>query len=62
MREVKHICVMLDPLGSNSMKSANPNSGFHRISVWPCLDTTNPSPTKAQGGGVIVALRASKKL
>ena len=43
-------CYMLDPLGSNSMKSANPCSGFHEISVWPCLDTTAQNPVKGQGG------------
>ena len=41
---------MLDPVGSNSMKSRNPNSGFHEIGVWPCLDTSSQNPVKGQGG------------
>ena len=45
---------MLDPLKSNSMRSANPNSGFHRIFVSPCLDTSSQSPTRNAGGAVIV--------
>ena len=47
-------CYMLDPVGSNSMKSRNPNSGFHEIGVWPCLDTSSQNPVKGQGGGVVV--------
>ena len=43
-------CYMLDPVGSNSMKSRNPNSGFHEIGVWPCLDTSSQNPVKGQGG------------
>ncbi len=47
------VVVSLDPLGSNSMKSANPNSGSHITEVAKCIDTTNPDPTKNQGGMVI---------
>lgn len=47
-------CIMCDPLGSNSMKSPNPHSGFHEIQVAPCLDTSSQSPQRNQGGMVIV--------
>ena len=51
----KHlVAIMCDPLGSNSMKSPNPHSGFHRIFVAPCLDTSSQSPQRNQGGMVIV--------
>ena len=41
----------MDALSSNSMKSANPHSGFHRIEVAPTLDTSDCNPLKNQGGG-----------
>ena len=44
----------LDADRSNSMKSANPNSGIHEAKVANCLDTTTPSPQKAQGGQMIL--------
>lgn len=50
------IAFVVDPLGSNSMKSKNPFSGFHRENVAGCLDTTNPNPNKGQGGMVIVTI------
>lgn len=40
-------------MSSNSMKSSNPNSGFHEETVVKTLDT-NPDPTCNQGGNVIV--------
>lgn len=46
--------IMFASLGSNSMKSPNPNSGFHLIHVAPCLDTSSQSPIRNQGGMVIV--------
>ena len=49
----------LDSTASNSMKSANPNSGFHETQVAACLDTTTPDPTKAQGGNVIVSTNSN---
>jgi DNA (cytosine-5)-methyltransferase 1 len=39
---------------SNSMLSNNPNSGFPMIDVSPTLDCTVPTPSKNQGGLVIV--------
>ena len=45
--------VALDSLSSNSMKSANPHSGFHEERATKTLDT-NPNPTCNQGGNVIV--------
>lgn len=47
-------CYALDSVHSNSMKSANPNSGFHKEEIAKTLDTTDPNPTKNQGGNVIV--------
>jgi hypothetical protein len=49
----------LDSTASNSMKSANPNSGFHETQVAACLDTTTPDPTKAQGGNVIISTNSN---
>ena len=46
-------CYAIDSTGSNSMKSANPHSGFHKEEVAKTLDTTAPHPTKNQGGNVI---------
>lgn len=43
-----------DSLSSNSMKSANPNSGCREVDVAKCIDTTFPDPSKNQGGIAIV--------
>ena len=43
-----------DSLGSNSMKSANPNSGCREVELSKCLDTTYPCPSKNQGGIAVV--------
>lgn len=48
------ICYTIDPFASNSMKSKNPNSGFHETAVARCLDTTSASPACNQGGNVVV--------
>ena len=47
---VEDIAYRMDALSSNSMKSANPHSGFHRIEVAPTLDTSDCNPLKNQGG------------
>ena len=39
---------------SNCMKSGNPHSGINRAEISPTLDTTDPSPSKSQGGVMIV--------
>ena len=49
----------LDSTASNSMKSTNPNSGFHETQVAACLDTTTPDPSKAQGGNVIITTNSN---
>jgi DNA (cytosine-5)-methyltransferase 1 len=36
------------------MKSSNPHSGCRQVEVSKCLDTTNPDPSKNQGGVAIV--------
>lgn len=43
-----------DSLGSNSMKSANPKSGCREVEVAKTMDTSNPDPSKNQGGMAIV--------
>ena len=48
------VCYSLDPLSSNSMKSSNPHSGCHETDVARTIDTTNPDPSKNQGGVAIV--------
>ena len=48
------IAYSFDSLGSNSMKSSNPNSGCRSVEVAKCLDTTIPKPSKNQGGIAIV--------
>lgn len=49
----------LDSTASNSMKSANPHSGFHETQVAACLDTTTPDPSKGQGGNVIISTNSN---
>ena len=44
----------LDSLSSNSMKSANPHSGFHAETVAKTLQAGGVDPTCNQGGNVIV--------
>jgi hypothetical protein len=39
-----------DSLASNSMKSSNPNSGCREVDLAKTIDTTNPCPSKNQGG------------
>ena len=43
-----------DSLGSNSMKSANPDSGCREVDIAKTLDTTVPDPSKNQGGVAVV--------
>lgn len=44
----------LDSKESNSMKSANPYSGCRQTDVARTIDTTNPDPSKNQGGIAIL--------
>ena len=44
----------LDSKESNSMKSANPNSGCRETEIARTIDTTNPDPSKNQGGIAIL--------
>lgn len=48
------VVYVVDPLKSNSMKSRNPHSGFHREYIAPCLDTSSQSPIRNGGGAIIV--------
>ena len=45
-----------DSLSSNSMKSSNPHSGYRQVEVAKCIDTTNPDPSKNQGGMAVVCM------
>ena len=49
----KITAIAIDSLSSNSMKSSNPHSGFHKTEISKTLDTTNPDPSKNQGGMMI---------
>lgn len=49
-----NVSFRIDPMSSNSMKSLNPNSGIHKIDVSPTLDTTIPTPSKNQGGAMVL--------
>jgi site-specific DNA-cytosine methylase len=44
----------VDSIASNSMKSSNPHSGFHKSKVIKTLDTSVPDPSKNQGGHIIM--------
>ena len=48
------MCYTMDANESNSMKSGNPHSGIHEADVSKTLDTTMPTPAKAQGGQMVV--------
>lgn len=48
------VAYSFDSLASNSMKSKNPNSGCREVNVAKTLDTSNPDPSKNQGGIAIV--------
>lgn len=50
------VAFALDPLASNSMRSKNPNSGFHEIDVAKTLDTSEQNPCKNQGGMVVLSI------
>ena len=48
------VAYSINPLASNSMKSANPNSGFNETNVSRTLDCFDPNHAKNQGGLAIV--------
>lgn len=48
------VAYSINPLSSNSMKSANPHSGFNGTNVSKTLDCSDANPTKNQGGLAIV--------
>ena len=50
------VAFALDPLASNSMRSKNPDSGFHEIDVAKTLDTSEQNPCKNQGGMVVLSI------
>ena len=48
------VAFSLDSKESNSMKSENPHSGCRETEVARTIDTTNPNPSKNQGGIAIL--------
>lgn len=48
------VAYSFDSLASNSMKSKNPRSGCRAVDIAKALDTTDPNPSKNQGGIAIV--------
>ena len=50
----KPVAFSLDSKESNSMKSSNPYSGCRETDVARTIDTTNPDPSKNQGGIAIL--------
>lgn len=48
------VAYSINPLSSNSMKSANPYSGFNETNVSKTLDCSDANQTKNQGGLAIV--------
>jgi len=46
----------LDSDSSNSMKSSNPVSGCREVETARTIDTTNPCPSKNQGGVAVVGI------
>jgi DNA (cytosine-5)-methyltransferase 1 len=48
------VAFSFDALSSNSMKSSNPHSGCRQVEVAKCLDTSDPTPSKNQGGIAVV--------
>jgi DNA (cytosine-5)-methyltransferase 1 len=48
------VAFCIDSKESNSMKSANPNSGCRKTEIARTIDTTNPNPSKNQGGIAIL--------
>ena len=57
MKQQTFVAYSFDSLASNSMKSSNPHSGCREVEVSKCLDTTDPNPSKNQGGIAIVERR-----
>lgn len=48
------VAYSFDSMARNSMKSKNPHSGCREVEIAKTLDTTNPDPSKNQGGIAIV--------
>ena len=48
------VAYSFDAISSNSMKSSNPHSGCREVNVARTIDTSNPDPSKNQGGIAIV--------
>lgn len=55
------VCFRVLPEDSNAMKSKNPQSGFYETEIAPCLDTTEQSPAKKQGGMAVVVYEAHRQ-
>jgi DNA (cytosine-5)-methyltransferase 1 len=59
---VHGVAYSFDSLASNSMKSSNPLSGCRQVDLAKTIDTTDPSPSKNQGGIGILQNMAVRKL
>lgn len=53
------VAYSFDSTASNSMKSSNPHSGCREVEVAKTLDTTDPNPSKNQGGIAIVEQKST---
>ena len=51
------VAYSFDSLASNSMKSKNPHSGCRCVEIAKTLDTTDPNPSKNQGGIAVVCVK-----
>ena len=51
------VAYSFDSLASNSMKSKNPHSGCRCVEIAKALDTTDPNPSKNQGGIAVVCVK-----
>jgi DNA (cytosine-5)-methyltransferase 1 len=56
------VAFSFDSLSSNSMKSKNPISGCREVQLSKTLDTTNPCPSKNQGGIGVMHNMAVRRL
>jgi DNA (cytosine-5)-methyltransferase 1 len=59
---VHGVAYSFDSLASNSMKSSNPHSGCREVNLAKTIDTTDPSPSKNQGGIGILQNMAVRRL
>lgn len=54
MKQQTFVAYSIDAPKSNSMKSANPNSGCREVDFAKTIDTTTPCPSKNQGNVAVI--------